>query len=1163
MIKVFPSVLEGEPCEVHHTLQPMTLRAWLTANAPKLCLENPPIAVTVNGAPASIDCEFQPADEVHIQVLPRASGAIGAIVAAVVAVAVSLLMRPNMPKQREQLQGQGLKSASLTGNMPRYGDPIPEVAGLPPRIYGDLLVPTRTYYSSPTVQWVEAFLCVGKGEFQKSVNDVFIGDTRAPALGNDVELRFYEPGEDVSGESAADWWHTPVEVGFTSRGNSGMELGTESGRTPSVDASAFTVNGNILSIAAGGPFPDDWISGISLRVEVPYPATVLPGLRDVIESEFAFSHFTPSAGMQVSLGGDANGTFLVDSYAPPTGVTPPVPGSPSTVTGNAAPSRLDFGQSPDSFSVALEGATYTVYLSTNYADVAGLVAAINAQLNSTRVVASDQMGRIQISERSSPYSGAMIFLSGPAVPDIFGSAPDSAPGIKTEPEKPAGAGRLTLSTLDGLPVADLPKGQIQLAVGPNDFTYQVAARLNDLALELTGPDWHPTTSPDISVALAADSQVVGWTGPFAVTPDGEDCTAFEIDYTFPNGLIHYNKKGRWERIDATVFVEWREVGSTGAWQSQQYDHRLAEADGLGFTQRIELDPPARVEVRLRRSPKLNWQNTSEDIQWTGLRGKMLNRPARYEGVTTLSVKLRTGDRVSSQADNKIWLRATRILPLFDGTSAPTRDIAPFLLHMFRTCGYEGFVDIEALEELHDIWSARQDYFDISQDKHSTVKRMAADVLRAGFADLTIENGLLTPVRDARTDITNYIYSPQEFVQYPVLSTTMVAPDDIDGVDAEYVDELTGQTETIKYRLLGDEGRRAEKIQLPGVTNWTKAWRLAARHRRVLAYRRTTFKGTTELHALNSRYMSKDLIQDGIPEFGQSCFAVSLDGLVLEVSEPLDWGADQNRVIGLRQLDGKVTPPVWVKRGPTDYHLELLEPLPWSFQWSFGGVANTDPTMVYFGSVRKWSHEVLITKISPRQDSTVDIEAVQYDDRVYADDDRDPASEVYLTSGVYEAEEHTSEVYAATDATSTLYPIEFDDSLGVSVVKPLAGPIITWPVDRMQVSFVAPSISRSTVVRYLTYDKAEPESLGVAILAPSVQRIQQVIPDHHEYAAEPESIAVTMLPPAVFRQKVADYLEYTIPEESLAVTMLAPSVSIEFGVDIWEAPTNLKGVFEDG
>ena len=1122
MIKVYPSRLGGEPMEMHPISERTTMRNWLAANAPDC--DTTLLTLHLNGYPADLDTSFYPADTMEVFVEPR--GVVSAIVVAVIALVVAVAMRPKTPKQRDQAQSQPLKSTSLTGNAARYGEPIPEIFGSPPRIYPDYLVPTRTFYSSPKVQWVEAFLCVGKGEFQKSVGDVYIGDTRASALGEEVQLQFYEPGEDVSNDPAADWWYTPKEVGFTSRGNSGLELGTITSRTSSVNADAFTGAGDIISIASGSDFPEDWVSGTELRIVVPYPATVTSGTRDIIESEHAFSHFTPVIGMIVELGGDEEGVYMIHSYTPPSGTTPPVAGTPSTYTASSVPARLDFGSAPSGFTISAPAGTFAVFLSTDFSDAEALLQAINAQLNSTSVVASLESGLLRISERVSPYSGSAIFVTGSAVADLFGNNPITSEGIKTEPEKPAGVGRITLSTLDGLPVTDLVKGQIQLAVAPEGMTYTVTQRVTDRALEVDGADWASITSGDISVTLGTGSQSVGWTGPFSVTPQGEGCNAIEVDYIFPSGLIHYNKKGRTESITATISVEWR--GEEGDWNSVSYTHTLAEPDGIGFTQRIDLPDPEPVEVRMRRSPKLGWSNTSEEVQWTGLRGRMVGRPDKYSGVTTLAVRLRTGDRVSSQADNKVWLKATRVLPLIKGGVGPTRDIAPALQHVLSACGYGDRIDRDALEELHEIWQPRLDRFDFAAISHSTVKRLANDILRAGFAEMTIDRGLLTPVRDARRTTPNYIYSPQEFIDYPTVTTELVRPDDIDGVDVEYIDEHTGQPETVQYRLLGDEGRRAEKIKLTGVTNWTRAWRIAARHRRTLAYRRTSFKGTTELHALNSSYMSYDRIQDGVPEYGQSCFVTAIDGLVIHVSEPLDFDGNANRVIALRQLDGRVTRPVWVKAGPVPESVELLEPMPFAFDWSLGGA--TDPTMIYFGSVRTWAHDVLVTSINPKSDNTVDISAVVYDDRVYMDDDRDPQNEVYLTTKVY---------YAPEDMTSTLYPVEFEDGIAPNLVEPSAQ-WSKWPVESVGVGLLAPAVVRRNAVRYLTYSNAETEAIGVGLLAPTISRKTKTRYLTYD-KAEPEQLSIGLLPPAIFRKKVADYLEYEIPEESISVGLLAPTI----------------------
>lgn len=1134
-IRVYPSRLEGEPLETHHTQREMTLREWLQANAPDMDLAQPQISVAVNGDVADIDVRFGPSDEVQIWVEPRGA-IIAAVIAAVISVAISLLMRPKTPKQPEQ--GKALKSASLDANSARYGDPIPEVFGRPPRHYPDYLLPPRQHFVAPTEQWVEAFLCIGRGEYVTDVADVYIGDTKATTLGPDVDIEFYPPGADLSGVPAAQWWHSPAEVGFTSRGNNGMELGTVNNRTTSVNASAFAVGGDILTVETGDDFPDDWTVGTELVIEVPYPSEITEGgTRDVITS--VFQHFTPTVGQLVTLGGDIQGDYKIFSYMPGSGT---VAGTPSTFTASAAPARLDFGATP----AALQIEGYTVALSSDFPSAAELVVVMNSQLNGTRVVASLVAGKVKLSERAAPYSGSPITVSGSgsALDDVFGAAPVSITGTATTA---AGAAKITLSNLDDTPVASLPKGPLNLSIIPTGTVYEVIDVISERGLRVkpvgvTAWDgWQYLDSGLIRVGLGDNSADVGWTGPFAATPPGEKCTAFEFDLTFPQGLIEYGKKG--EAYDGWlwVWVQWRAKG-TSVWSPEiEYYYRKRIDDGIGFTNLVTLPGPAEIEVRMRRSVK-KWHTTSKPVFWSGFRAKMLNSPTKYDGVTTMSVRLRTGDRISSRTESKVWLRVTRILEGLDGVLAPTRDLAPALLHIFNDCGYgRDFVDMEAVQELHDIWSARTDWFDMSVTQHTTVKRLANDILRAGFAELVIDRGLLTPVRDALRDTPNYIYSPQEFTDYPTVTTQLIEPDEIDGVDAEYVDAETGKTETVQYRLLGDEGIRAEKIQLPGVTSKIKAWQLAARHRRTLAYRRTTFKGTTELHALNSTYMSYDRIQDGVPEYGQSCFAVALDGLVLTVSEPLDWGSDTNRVIALRGKDGRVTQPVWVKRAG-EYRLELLAPLPFAFDWSFGGVGNVDPTMVYFGNMRQWSHEVLITRINPRDSGLVDIEAVGYDARVYEDDDNGPYERFYLTSEQYGPELITSEQYNPELVTSTLYPIEFEDALGVQGIEPRVD-TFQWQIESLSVQPTVPVVELTTLVRYLTYDKWPPESLSVNPIEPVVE-LTTIVRYLTYDKWPPEVLNVQPLEPVVELTTVAGYVTYDRwPAEIISVQAIEPVVEL--------------------
>src|SRR5690606_19586567 len=140
---------------------------------------------------------------------------------------------------------------------------------------------------------------------------------------------------------------------------------------------------------------------------------------------------------------------------------------------------------------------------------------------------------------------------------------------------------------------------------------------------------------------------------------------------------------------------------------------------------------------------------------------------------------------------------------------PTRDIAPFFVYMMESVGYgRELIDMDHIRALHRIWHDRGDTFDLSVDTTSTLKTIAGYCLQAGFAELTIRRGLISAARDAyRTGMPPRVYSPQELVSPLIETTEMIRPDDIDGVDIEYKDRLTGRMMTVSYRLPGDKGLR--------------------------------------------------------------------------------------------------------------------------------------------------------------------------------------------------------------------------------------------------------------------------------------------------------------------------------------------------------------------
>jgi hypothetical protein len=412
-------------------------------------------------------------------------------------------------------------------------------------------------------------------------------------------------------------------------------------------------------------------------------------------------------------------------------------------------------------------------------------------------------------------------------------------------------------------------------------------------------------------------------------------------------------------------------------------------DQQGYTRSILAPTYIRPEIRIRRIGAESPENFKFNrVQWYGLRGRIDKAPSSYKDCTTMALYVRGGDKLSAQSQNQVSVIATRKLPvLVDGSwSAPvaTRDIVPWVNYVMKSAGgIDDDMDIEEFARYGAIWSGRNDYFDYAVEDDSTVKECINDALLAGFAEFTLERGQVTPVRDELRTQIGHMYTPQNMTEQLKRSFTLPAPDDYDGVDIKYIDEVTHATETVRCGLPGDQGGRVQTVELKGVTNRNKAWRIGRRMRRAQVYRNKSYIWSTEFDALNSGYLSYDAVADDVPGYGTTAiledFTSGSGPVILTSSEDFTWKTGASHVVALRRPDGTLSGP-WPAFRIDNFRLAIpsldFDP---DLSWEI------DPPHLLFGESTRWCYPVLITSIDPG-DHSADVEAVNYDPRVYADDD---------------------------------------------------------------------------------------------------------------------------------------------------------------------------------
>ena len=1028
-IDVYPSQLPGEPLERHEWRG--TLGEWLLANVPDYVPgDRQPITASCHGhdippeAWGEYVCDGR---DVELRPVPRAAvgafiAAYGWYIAAAAAVLYVATMSRAMPKMSTGVQGRDLASANIKANTPRLNEIVPEIAGRF-RVFPDYLCQPRRYFVN-NKQFIDVMLCVGVGEYAIDPNTITIGETPLVSLGDAADYAIYGPGADVSGHLASRNWYSAPEVGATT-GSAGLRLTAGAFGTPSAQASVFRVNSNTITYPTGaGVAPQDWEVGniVSIVARIRTIEVVDGGgswfarNRDYVRGSFGDLGLAVNDMLSIDGGGVNDGLYRVQAYT----ASVSVPGTPSTVTAvRVAP--LDFLADPVSLQIGLDD----VLLDVDYLDHDALVAAINAQI--AGVVASHVGGVITLTE-GAPYSGQPINLAGFFDP-LFGASPTSVTGTATQ-----SYGELRLDKWvrteenGGVTYGWEPAGSMQPGVfagvevqkprvmanswlweyeglGPTQYriTSIITGSIPDGAggtmtgtvgwgfqrLSPNGTDdagWTgfaaDVESSNVIISLDGSQITGGWLGPFRATPTAEKTSLLEFDVFAPQGIGYVDDKGRIQARTKAFDVQWRANG--GAWTNTSYSVRGRTRDQLGWTFQISLPSDlAHVDVRVRRVGAEQTDIKSLDrLEWYGLRS-LLAAPSSYAGVTTMALTLEGSDVIASRTENQISMIVTRKLG-----GVATRGIAPWVRYVAQSVGYgAGDINEDALSELEALWTARGDHYDWGIIDQTTVKDALAGALRVGMAELTIDQGQIRPVRDQARSTFEHLYTPQNMTSPLRRSVSMYDPDEHDGVDVEYVDASTWETETVQCRLPGDAAVRVEKITVDGVTDRTRAWRIGMRERRLIAYRRKSYSFSTEWDALNSRYLSYCALTDDVPGYGQSA---RLDGITavtggyeLISSEQFAWTDGATHVVALRREDGTLCGPFEATR-VSDFTLRINGEL--DFDPVTGGAV--EPTHLVFGTSTRWSFPVLVTEISPGGD-TVEVTAVNYDPRVYLDDDNSP------------------------------------------------------------------------------------------------------------------------------------------------------------------------------
>ncbi|WXL23909.1 host specificity factor TipJ family phage tail protein [Ectopseudomonas mendocina] len=1000
MISVYPSRMEGEPIERHEIGGPVRLDEWLTSVVGQEISEREtqPVNIDVNGVTiADFSITVQPEDDVRIYPNMYAGVGIGTIIywaAVAISVVMSIYMYMNMPKSGSsatQSQGDDLDMATAKANQPRANQVIRESFGYQ-RIYPDYIMPPFKRFVNRREQFNCFCVCIGVGKYQLLPNGVKICETPISVFGDDVVYQIHEPGDSVAGDPLAEFWHVVTEVGGTTTGI-GLDLASTNSTDSNANISTVMVSGKTLSTVDGqDEFPGSWNVGLVLSVALPQPVVVSTGAGGRSRFSGVFSDLAPFVGMRVSLAGDEDGNYVISAYSPAVAPTPGTGGSPSAVLGSASPTTYNFTSSPAVFTVTFRGVTKTIQLTSNYVNMSGIISSITDQLSGSGLVAQDSSGRIRIVEPSSPYKGGAITSSGLPV-SAFGASPTFTVGTASSGGSPGQDAYIELNFESGAPATGMTEGGRRIAFGYRGFQHQITAitptsitvnRLTDTgSVDAGWTGWANRYLTDEVISTdGAGAANISWVGPFMACPQNEKTDVIEWDLFLPQGIGATDKKGRFYDYRLDVLMQYRDASVGGAWTDVPWTHTGRTADQIGFTMRTELPYAMRPQVRMRRLTAVQQWNMHRDaINWYGLRSR-LPAPSKYDDVTVMTMAVRGGDRLSQQSENKVSVECIRVL-----NDAPTRAIEDAVYYVAHDLGLTvADIDKSAIGAIAQaFWGPRSETYDHQHSVQSAARDVLQGMFAAGMSHLTISDAKISAKREGVQSMPTQVFSPIQFTKELESQLSAISPDDYDGVDVEFLNEETWSIDNVECRMPGQVAAlKVEKIKLDGVTGRTRAWRIGMRQLRKHRLQRWSYTAETELDALNCEFIDRIALSEDAVGESQSALIWSVDGDMLELSEPLDWSGIANPRVRVRRHDGSATPLYTpIKVTDTVIRIPDLDFVPITS-------LEIEPATLLFGDAERIEYPAMVSEITANSDGKCQIVAVEYTDELYVDDNNAPA-----------------------------------------------------------------------------------------------------------------------------------------------------------------------------
>ncbi|MCV0426198.1 MAG: phage tail protein [Roseibium sp.] len=422
------------------------------------------------------------------------------------------------------------------------------------------------------------------------------------------------------------------------------------------------------------------------------------------------------------------------------------------------------------------------------------------------------------------------------------------------------------------------------------------------------------TSSEVGSQLLEQGNTVG---PYAAVPSGETAQKLAVDILLPEGLYRLRDDGGKQSATVQFHFQYREIDDLGAavgsWQTLvNKTLTLTTPTPQRFSYPVDV-PAGRYEVKADRlNSWTDGDQTLDRLEWNGLRA-YLNGPQSFADLSTMAVKVKVNDQLTSQSSQDFKLVQCRILPVWNGSAwveEETRSITWAAVDIARNSVYgagqlDSKIDFSTFMTYDTLWTSRGDTFDGIFDTRVTRFDAINTVLGAGRASVRFVGDQISMVRDEQRSLPSQVFTDRNIVRGSLeVDYDLHETDSADDVIVEYMDASSWTLEEVRCTIAQSSSEAPARVRMQGPTSRDQAWQEGIHLAADNYFRREKATFRTELEG--RLVMRGDLIrlQSDMPQtWGRSGVVRAYSGLNVTLDrEPETDPA--NTYIRFRQKNGE-------------------------------------------------------------------------------------------------------------------------------------------------------------------------------------------------------------------------------------------------------------------